>query len=36
MAREERERTPRVATPRYSVDWNTYYDFNDVRINILG
>jgi len=30
MAREERERTPRVATPRYSVDWNNYYDFNAI------
>ncbi len=32
MAREERERTPRVATPQYSVDWNNYYDFNAVRL----
>lgn len=31
MAREERAQIPRVATPRYSVDWNTYYDFNAVR-----
>ncbi|KAK4036131.1 hypothetical protein OUZ56_028196 [Daphnia magna] len=30
MAREERAQIPRVATPRYSVDWNTYYDFNAI------
>jgi hypothetical protein len=30
MARDEQVAVPRVGSPRYSVTWDNYYDFNAV------